>query len=283
MTIAISLKVNDGVVLASDSAATLQSRDANGNVTFVNVYNNANKIFNLVRGVPVGAVVYGSGSIGTTSMATIAKDLRKRLTTASDASWHVDKDAYTVLDVAEKLKRFVFDELYEPTFKAFAEKPSLGVYVAGYSSGEAMAEEFAIQIENGTCRGPIPMRPKGETGVSWGGQPQALQRLIFGVDAQVIDVMEKNMGVPRADAESAFGVFKAALSAPLVISAMPIQDAIDLAEFFVDVSCKYSRFAPGAQTVGGPIEIAAITKHEGFKWVRRKHYYPCELNPEVKS
>jgi len=27
----------------------------------------------------------------------------------------------------------------------------------------------------------------------------------------------------------------------------------------------YFRFTPGAPSVGGPIEIAAITKHEGFK------------------
>jgi hypothetical protein len=24
-----------------------------------------------------------------------------------------------------------------------------------------------------------------------------------------------------------------------------------------------------------------ITKHEGFKWVARKHYYPAELNRET--
>lgn len=61
---------------------------------------------------------------------------------------------------------------------------------------------------------------------------------------------------------------------------MPIQDAIDLAEFLVHAAIMYSRFSPGAQIVGGPIEIAAITKHEGFKWIRRKHYYDQRLNRE---
>ncbi len=60
---------------------------------------------------------------------------------------------------------------------------------------------------------------------------------------------------------------------------MPIQDAIDLATFLVDVTIKFSRFAPGPPTVGGPIEVAAITKHEGFKWVRRKFYYQAKYNP----
>jgi len=39
MTVAITLKVNDGVVLAADSASTIIDQD--GRV--VNVYNNANK------------------------------------------------------------------------------------------------------------------------------------------------------------------------------------------------------------------------------------------------
>lgn len=33
------------------------------------------------------------------------------------------------------------------------------------------------------------------------------------------------------------------------------------------------------KTVGGPIEIAVITKHEDFKWVKRKHFYRRELQP----
>ena len=39
------------------------------------------------------------------------------------------------------------------------------------------------------------------------------------------------------------------------------------------------RSAVKAAPVGGPIEIAGITKHEGFKWVRRKHYFDTAMNP----
>ena len=60
---------------------------------------------------------------------------------------------------------------------------------------------------------------------------------------------------------------------------MPIQDALDLAEFLVDLTIKVSRFIPGPAVVGGPIEVAGITKHEGFKWIKRKYYYEERLNP----
>ncbi len=45
MTIAITLKVNDGLVLAADSASTIVATDELGNAGVINVYNNANKIF----------------------------------------------------------------------------------------------------------------------------------------------------------------------------------------------------------------------------------------------
>ena len=67
----------------------------------------------------------------------------------------------------------------------------------------------------------------------------------------------------------------------LVIPAMPIQDAIDVARFAVETATKFARYGLRPETVGGPTEIAVITKHEGFKWVARTHYYPAELNRET--
>lgn len=79
MTIAISIKVNDGLVLAADSAATIPVLDANGNMMGVSaVYNNANKVFNLHKGRPIGAVTWGLGGIGVASIGTLMKDLRAR-------------------------------------------------------------------------------------------------------------------------------------------------------------------------------------------------------------
>lgn len=59
---------------------------------------------------------------------------------------------------------------------------------------------------------------------------------------------------------------------------MPIQDAIDLVAYLAEVTAGYMRFKPGIPTVAAPIDIATITRFQGFKWVRRKHYYPAKLN-----
>ena len=33
-------------------------------------------------------------------------------------------------------------------------------------------------------------------------------------------------------------------------------------------------------TVGGPVDLAIISKGEGFIWLKRKHYFKSELNPQ---
>jgi hypothetical protein len=65
----------------------------------------------------------------------------------------------------------------------------------------------------------------------------------------------------------------------LVWPTMPMRDAIELADFLVDTTKGFFRFLPGADVVGGDTDIAAVTKYEGFKWIRRKHFYPAALNP----
>ncbi len=283
MTIAISLKVDDGVILAADSATSLMVCDPQGHTGVGNIYNTANKVFNLRKGLPIGAITWGAGSIGNASISTLIKDLRKRfLGEIQDFSeWHIDPEAYTIEEAANRLKEYIFDELYTPEFSSWPEKPTLGFIVAGYSANEGMAEEYQIDIVNGNCNGPRLVRPKKDSGATWSGEPEAINRLMSGVAGKLPDVLVSQLGIQPQNIPTAIGAIQQACQAPLVMPAMPIQDAIDLAEFLIDLTIKFSRFNMGAPTVGGPIEIAAITKHEGFKWVKRKHYFNNNLNPEV--
>lgn len=288
MTIAISLKINDGVVLAADSASTILGVTPEGQSVAINIYNNANKIFNLRKGSSIGAITWGSGSIGTASISTLAKDLRRRFSgvEGSHAKWSIDPAGYKVLDIAQRLKEFMYDEHYVPALKEWkntAKKPSLGFVVAGYTPGQQMAEEYRIDIgEDGQCVGPTPLRQMNESGLTWSGMAEPISRIVLGFSPSLGMVLEKALGVPPQQVGPALAIIQANLQQTgfLVHPAMPLQDAIDLAEFLVYAATQYHRFAPGAPGVGGPIEIAAISKHEGFKWVKRKYYFSRKLNPE---
>lgn len=281
MTIAISLKINDGLVLATDSATTVFGTVKPGQLGVVNVYTNANKLFNLRKGLPIGAIVWGAGSIGTSSISTLMKDLRERFSTDDHPSgWHLTKDNYTMADVAAKVKQFIFDENYEPAFKTFPQKPLFGMVVAGYSPKSQMPEEYQIDIVNGQCGDPRSLRGQNEVGLSWSGDPEAINRLLLGMSPALWPLLKNSLALDDARLKAAMAA-TSVLNTPILHAAMPLQDAIDLAEFLVQVTIGFSRFKPGAPTVGGPIELAAISKHEGFRWIKRKYYFDRHLNPEA--
>jgi hypothetical protein len=58
----------------------------------------------------------------------------------------------------------------------------------------------------------------------------------------------------------------------LVTPGMPLQDAIDLAKFLVETAILYDTFTRrnGIVRVGGPVDLAVITRHQGFRWIQRK-------------
>jgi hypothetical protein len=123
MTIAISTKVHDGLVLAADSASTIMAPAGPGGEEGIwNVYNNANKVFNLKKGLPVGGITWGAGSIGYASISTLVKDLRKRFD-GDDPEWRIDPAGYTIEEVAKKTRKFLFEEQYTPLYKDAAKKP----------------------------------------------------------------------------------------------------------------------------------------------------------------
>lgn len=281
MTIAISLKVNDGLVLAADSASTFLLHGPDGKPVTFNVYNHANKVFNLVKGLPIGIITWGAGSIGTSSIETMMKDLRQKLSAGGNTP--LDPHAYQVQDVARVVRTFFFEEHYRPALSERPNAPELGFIVAGYSSGQSMAEEFEISMRGTECPDPVVVRPLPECGLKWAGMPEPISRLILGHGTGLAEVLETRLGVPREQVQPAMQVIQQSLQAPLVVPPMPIQDAIDLAEFLVELTAKFYRFLPGAQSVGGPTEIAVITKHEHFKWIKRKHYYSSALNPPLAT
>jgi len=51
---------------------------------------------------------------------------------------------------------------------------------------------------------------------------------------------------------------------------MTLPDAVDYARFLIRTTADYQRFAKMVPVVGGPIDIAVITKWAGFRWVQRK-------------
>jgi hypothetical protein len=273
MTVAVVVKVYDGLVLATDSATTLPLADGGAQV-----WNTAPKIFPLHRRHPVAAMTWGLGAVGSATVGTLAKDLRRRLMGADLArpGWALPDD-YTVEQVAGRLVDLVFDECYVPALSGGLPPEPLGFVVAGFTPDARHPEVWVVEIGDAPGR-PVPRLLAGGEECGWSafGQDEAVSRLLVGADPALRQALAAAM--PAAH----WPAVDAALRAQerrVVVKGMPIAEAAALATQLVDVTATYARLVPGPDTVGGPPQVAALTRHEGFTWIERQHYYPAHLNP----
>lgn len=261
MTIAIALKINDGIVLATDSASTIVGDENEEGVRPVHhTYFTADKLFNIVKGHPIGAMTWGTGSINNESISTLVKDFRKES----------EKNDYcSVEQVVNDFVSFLESKITHDT--------SLGFLLTGYSIDKDHPEMFLINIEKGKIEQAVEINADDPLSISWFGETIFLSRFLLSFDDRFIEILQDN-DVGEEDIENIIMDCHNRLQLPLGVPAMPIQDAIELVKFLAELSVNSSRFFPGPQIIGGPIDIAVITKHEGFKWIQRKHYYDNDLN-----
>jgi len=259
VTVLVSIKINDGIVMAADSASSYASGM---------IYNNSRKIVNVREGLPVGAMVTGAGGIGNESIDTLLKDLRQRLSGADPSyeEWTLDPDDYSMQDIALRLRQFLFEE------KSMAHGASTWtkLRLCGYSAKRPLAEVWEVNLMGKNCPAPVCIQNEQEFGLRWDGEYEALDRLVFGLGTRFNEFVIKYGLSPQQATEMREKIVPD-LYELLFVEAMPIQDAIDLAQYLVETTIgfiKYSVSRP--KTVGGPIKIAVITKHEGFRWVQQR-------------
>ena len=63
------------------------------------------------------------------------------------------------------------------------------------------------------------------------------------------------------------------------VSFLPKDELAAMAESLVNLTSFKRKISLDAETVGGPIDVAIISKGDGFIWIKRKHYFKPELNP----
>ena len=65
-----------------------------------------------------------------------------------------------------------------------------------------------------------------------------------------------------------------------VVEILPKEELASMAEAFVNLTSIKRKMSLDVETVGGPIDVAVISKGDGFVWIRRKHYFEPKLNPQ---
>lgn len=65
-----------------------------------------------------------------------------------------------------------------------------------------------------------------------------------------------------------------------VVAMLPKDELAAMAESLISLTSFKRKVTIELETVGGPIDVAVISKGDGFIWIKRKHYFKSELNPQ---
>jgi hypothetical protein len=63
-----------------------------------------------------------------------------------------------------------------------------------------------------------------------------------------------------------------------IVDSLQKTDLAEMAESLVNLTSFKRHVSKNTETVGGPTDVAIITKGDGFVWIKRKHYFDIKLN-----
>jgi hypothetical protein len=284
MTICVSVKVSEGLILAADSTAAVQGtmQDPTGKTTLgiLKTYDHARKLAH-VKDYPIGTLTWGAALIGSRSVESLIKEYEYALPSLEEEQEKIKERRmrgepegdklfkYTVQEIATGLLKFVTN-FYEAEFanQPTEQRPPLGVLISGYSSGKFFPEQWLINLPTSELTQVRPdLNGKPDFGSNWFGLTDAIIRLHWGRDDAAIGLLAEHF---KVKSEEILQVLNR-LQYPVLFNGMPLQDAIDYAVYLVNLVIGRFRFVIGAPLCGGDIDIAVITPN-AFTWIQRKSW-----------
>ncbi len=263
MSLAITFKGSEGIVLAADSRVTLtaQHKDPSGKDWLVPAtYDNATKLLKIAGQNHVAAVTYGVGTLGHPEPRT-AHSLLPELEAALDP-----KKRLSVEEFATKLSDF-FMAQWQARVPAGANIGNMSFLVAGYDEKAAYGRIFEIQVPGA----PKPVeKTVNDFGLMWGGQQEITSRILNGQDPPLMAVLKTKFNLDDAKVNALVTEINAASAAKIPYQFLPLQDCVDLSILLIRTTSQLMDYQTQVRGVGGAIDVATITRQEGFRHIQRK-------------
>ena len=108
-------------------------------------------------------------------------------------------------------------------------------------------------------------------GLEAAGAPNKLMKVVSGIDVDKYhDLYKKSMN-DYIDTNYVNKLLD-------MVGSLGKEDLSDMAENLVRMTCLKRHITTDEETVGGPVDVAVITKGDGFVWLKRKHYFSADIN-----
>ncbi len=263
MSLGIAFKGPEGIVLAADSRVTLQVRREGDNVVLPATYDNATKLLRVSGQDHVGAVTYGMGAIGQQQPRTAHSyipEFEEKL--AGEETGRL-----SVLAFAERLSSFFSDRMEEEMPKDY-QGPDMVFFVGGYDVGAPYGRVFGFGVPSQ----PDPIEQhQDDFGIIWGGQREFTDRLIQGFDDSLPEILQQHLDLTDEQRQEIRDHLRGQLTARIPFAFLPLQDCVDIAIFLIRTTVSIQSWITGSvRGVGGAIDVAMITRTEGFRPVQQK-------------
>jgi hypothetical protein len=271
VSLGIAIKGPEGIVLAADSRVTLFNQLPNpqspGQTLIIPAtFDNATKLLKVTDQNSVGAVTYGLGAMmtpdGPRTMQSFIPEFEEELKKSG-----VDK--LLVQDFAERLSQFFLGRWDQLVNRPANPGDEISFLVGGYDEGLPYGRTFLFQIPTR----PIPTEQNagpGQFGITWGGQHDLVYRLLYGFDIALPNLLQSHLKLTNEQLENLSEQMRIQFAAGIPFQFLPLQDCVDLAVFLIRSTINFQRFRTSIRGVGGPIEVATVTRAKGFKFVAQK-------------
>ena len=262
MSLGIVIKGPEGLVLAAESRVTLRAQ-RDGEQLHVN-FDNATKLLSFSEpNKDIGVVTYGQAAIGWRTAHSFAPEFEAQL----------PNDGLSVGDFAQKLSDF-FMKQWQSVMPTDYQGPSMTFVVGGFNQRETNSEKepygrvFLIEIPQKPD--PVEQNPgQSQFGIVWGGQREFVDRLIQGYDHRLLEIVSGALDLELEQVQALTQEFSQ-LQMQIPLAAMPLQDCVDLAIFFIRTTIGAQSLTVGIRGCGGPIDVAIITRRRGLEFIQRK-------------
>jgi hypothetical protein len=221
--------------------------------------------------------------------------------------------ALKAMDLNASLRRDIYGLFWALVRSRVRTDAFTGFVFAGFGKSDLFPTLHSIEVD-GIYLGSFRVIRDEVTDIDRRGDTAAIvpfaqtdmaERFIFGIDKFAEDALEKIMMSMVGDVltarprtfpavareqllEAARARFQAGVqklktqseqNLKSVVDHLSKKELADVAYSLVELTSRKRRYSSDPETVGGPIDVAILTRNEGFIWVRRKHYFDAELNP----
>lgn len=162
--------------------------------------------------------------------------------------------------------------------------------------------EYIVDIDNGACLAPFAQTDVTNTVVR--GIDDDLRSVFYDKNEQSLSILLNTIVSKLAEAQapqklidiltsldvkSISKVFKDDMDDYIwknyvsklmdIVKFLGKEDLAEMAESLIKMTGLKRHVTTDEESVGGPVDVAVVTKCDGFVWIKRKHYFSPELNP----